>query len=89
MLAFPQAKLEEDIFMDFPAGVEYPASTKKQFVLKLDKNLYGLKNLAHNWFEILSAGLQDSEIGFKQSEIDPCVFFKKDEIISTWCLNAP
>ena len=53
-------------------------------MLKLDKNLYGLKNTAHNWFEMLSAGLQDSKIGFKQSEIDPCVFFKKDAIILTW-----
>ena len=23
-LAFPQAKLEEDVFMELPAGVEYP-----------------------------------------------------------------
>ena len=84
LLAFPQAKLEEDVFVEFPAGVECPGSTKKQLVLKLDKNLYGLKNAAHNWFEMLSTGLQNPKIGFKQSAIYPCVFFKKDAIILTW-----
>jgi hypothetical protein len=53
-------------------------------VLKLDKNLYGLKNAAHNWFQMLSNGLQHDKLGFKSSEIDPCVFFRKDAIILTW-----
>ena len=50
VLAFPQAKLEEDVFMEFPAGIECPDGSRKQYVLKLDKNLYGLKNAAHDWF---------------------------------------
>ena len=41
VLAFPQAKLEEDMFMELPARIEYPGGNKKQYVLKLDKNLYG------------------------------------------------
>ena len=82
VLAFPQAKLEEDVFMEFPAGVEYPDGNRKQYVLKLDKNLYGLKNAAHNWFQMLSKGFH--KLGFKSSEIDPCVFLRKDAIILTW-----
>ena len=70
--------------MELPAGVENPGSTRRQFVLKLDKNLYGLKNAAHNWFEMLSKGLQNKKLGFNQSEIDPCVFFRKDAIMLTW-----
>lgn len=84
VLAFPQAKLEEDVFMEFPAGVEYPGGSRKQFVLKLDKNLYGLKNAAHNWFQMLSSGLQSKKLNFQSSAIDPCVFFRKDAILLTW-----
>ena len=84
VLAFPQATLEEDVFMELPAGVEYPGGSRKQYVLKLDKNLYGLKSAAHNWFQMLSNGLQKDELGFKQSEVDPCVFIRKDAIMLTW-----
>ena len=65
LLAFPQAKLEEDVFMEFPAGIEYPDGSRKQYVLKLDKNIYGLKNAAHNWFQMISNGLQNEKLGFK------------------------
>ena len=70
--------------MEFPAGVEYPDGSRKQYVLKLNKNLYGLKKAAHNWFQMLSEGLQHEKLGFKPSEIDPCVFIRKDAIILTW-----
>jgi len=84
VLAFPQATLKEMVFMEFPAGVEYPNGSRKQYVLKLNKNLYGLKSGAYNWFQMLSEGLQHEKLGFKSSEIDPCVFIRKDAIILTW-----
>ena len=59
--------------MEFPAGVEYHDGSGKQYILKLDKNLYGLKNAAHDWFQMLSKDLQNEKLGFKSSEIDPCV----------------
>ena len=40
--------------------------------MKLKWNLYGLKQAAFNWNELLTAGLKS--IGFKQSEFDPCLF---------------
>ena len=33
---------------------------------------------------MLSNGLKHEKLGFKSSEIDPCVFFRKDAIILTW-----
>ena len=48
--------------MEFPAGVGCPDGGRKQWVLKLDKNLYGLKNAARNWFQMLSDGLQHPKI---------------------------
>ena len=72
VLAFPQAELKEDIFMEIPAGFSN-GELKRQYVLKLDKNLYGLKNAAFNWFQMLSDGLTNQKLNFKASEIDPCV----------------
>ena len=70
--------------MEFPAGVCSNAGTRKEYVLKLKKNLYGLKDAAHNWFQMLSKGLTGSKLGFKPSSIDPCVFLRKDAIMLTW-----
>ena len=53
-------------------------------MLKLDKNLYGLKNEAHNWFKLLSESLTGPSLNFKSSAIDPCVFLRRDAIILTW-----
>ena len=84
VLEFPQARLEEDVFMEFPAGIKYPDGNRKQYVLKLDKNLYGLKPAARNWFQMLSNDLQHNKLGIESSEIDRCVFFRKDVIILIW-----
>ena len=49
--AFPQATLPEgeDVYMEIPAGYHYEGATNSNMVLKLQKNLYGLKQAAYNW----------------------------------------
>ena len=79
ILAFPQAKLDVDIYMEIPAGMEFPGCFWKQYVLKLNKNLYGLKQAGLNWFNFLSEGLQQR--GFLQSAVDPCIMYRQDAII--------
>ena len=81
VLAFPQASLKpgEQIFMELPFGMSLPDKPAKLYVLKLKKNLYGLKQAGLNWFEYLKEGLE--ERGFRQSEVDPCVFFKHDAVL--------
>jgi len=83
VLAFPQAKLDVDVFMEIPAGMVLsgpPGSFYRgKFVLKLNKSLYGLKRASANWFEILSNGLKDR--GFKSSDVDPCVFISDKAFI--------
>jgi len=82
VLAFPQAPLDIDVFMELPYGFAVDGITdenSKGYVLKLNKSLYGLKQAAYNWFEMLSKGLRDR--GFKASETDPCVFLRKDCIV--------
>jgi hypothetical protein len=78
VLAFPQADLDIDIYMELPEGIEIDGG-KESHVLKLNKNLYGLKQASHNWFVMLSNGLKDR--GFTPSDMDPCVFYKEDMIV--------
>ena len=72
--AFPQATLAEEdaVYMNIPAGYHVGDDAEKgKYVLKLKKNLYGLKQASYNWSELLKAGLL--QLGFKQSEVDPCL----------------
>ena len=82
VLAYPQATLDTDVFMEIPAGMAVIDSSRKHFVLKLNKNLYGLKQTGLNWFEHLSKGL--TKRGFVPSEIDPCVFLSDKALILTY-----
>ena len=51
--AFPQADLEEDIWMYLPIGFQVDghteASSERIFLLKFNENLYGLKQGSYNW----------------------------------------
>ena len=44
---------------------------------KLKKSLYGLKQSGRNWSDTLNLHLSESELGFKQSINDPCIYYKK------------
>ena len=76
-LAYTQADLDVDIYIEIPAGFVAPEGG--DWVLKLDKNLYGLKQAGLNWFETLKTALEKR--GFRQSLIDPCCFLKDDIIV--------
>ena len=84
VLAFPQADLDVDIWMELPMGIEVSESPEKSraYVLKLKKSLYGLKQASLNWFEKLKQGLVDR--GFTPSEIDPCLYLKEDMVLLTY-----
>ena len=81
--AFPQASLPEDetIFMEIPDGYT-PNGHPKTKVLQLLKNLYGLKQAAFHWNEILRSGL--IKLGFTRCAIDPCLFLKKGIICAVY-----
>jgi hypothetical protein len=50
--------------------------------LTAEKSFYGLKQAGYNWFEKLCGGLVVQD--FIQSQVDKCVFFRKDCIILTY-----
>ena len=74
--AFTQAKLSEEVYIESPKG--FQRKDKKDQVIKLIKSLYGLRQAPKSFFDKLSAGLK--ERGFEQSNLDKCLFMKKDMI---------
>ena len=72
VLAFPQADIETELYMEIPKGFEFNQS-KKTHCLRLKKNLYGQKQAARVWTKHLHKGL--IKIGFTQSTIDECVYY--------------
>lgn len=71
--AFLKGALEDTIFMTQPLGFEdkhYP-----DYVCKLKKSLYGLKEAPRAWYDTLKSSSTD--IGFPQCTSDFSIFFKK------------
>jgi hypothetical protein len=60
--------------MKLPKGIETRYGNGRTHVLKLLKNLYGQKQAGRVWNEHLVSGLR--EIGFEQSKVDECVFYR-------------
>ena len=60
--------------MKFPQGIRSGKGSRKTHVLKLTKNLYGQKQAGRVWFKYLADKLK--KIGFKQSAVDECVFYR-------------
>ena len=77
VLVFPQADLDEDIYMELPFG--FNSNRQRTHVLKLNKSLYGLKQSSSNWFKFLTQSLVDRS--FIPSKIDPYFYYKETCII--------
>ena len=67
VLAFPQADFDVPVYMELPTGMdlEEKRENSSQYVLRLSKSLYGLKQGSHNWHNKLKKGLL--ERGFVES----------------------
>jgi Reverse transcriptase (RNA-dependent DNA polymerase)/GAG-pre-integrase domain len=77
VLAFPQAPVETDIYMEVPTG--FKLISKQDKVLKLVNNLYGQKQAGRVWNTFLNDGLK--KIGFTQSNNEPCLFWRNSTLI--------
>ena len=77
VLTHPQADLDVDIYIELPQGLNVGTESGR-YVLKLQKNLYGLKQTGHNRFEKLSSTL--GNLSITPSKVDPCVFIGEDVI---------
>jgi histone deacetylase 1/2 len=68
--AFLHGFLDEEVFMEQPQG--FIDETKPDFVCRLHKSLYGLKQVPRAWFQCLSQQL--IELGFQESINDYSLF---------------
>jgi reverse transcriptase-like protein len=73
--AFLNSKLGEDevIYLEQPPG--YETKDRKEWVYRLLKSLYGLKQGSRNWYDTLHKAMV--ELGFTRSEADRGIFFKR------------
>jgi hypothetical protein len=80
--AFLHGFLDEDVYMSQPPGYE----DKKQpnYVRKLDKAIYGLKQALRAWYSRLSMKLL--QLGFKISKVDNSLFYFKNNDVTTFIL---
>eukprot|EP00957_Ditylum_brightwellii_P210735 15365327-Ditylum_brightwellii.AAC.2 len=58
VLAFSQAELDVLVYMELPIGMDAQQGHTRDYVLRLNKSIYGLKQSSLNWFNLLSQALQ-------------------------------
>ena len=97
VLAFPQAKVRTDIYMHLPEKFRVkngklvldekaPHPSKQDEVVKLIQNVYGLADASYTWHLHVKRGLLSC--GFHQSQVDPCLFYKKDMLFILYIDDA-
>jgi len=90
--AFTQPPIAEDVYMHIPQGWHIAGNQLVQHdspkfrdcthYIKLEKSLCAIRQAARAWFHFLEPGL--TKLGFKASEVDPCLFFRSDCIIALY-----
>ena len=75
VLAFPQAPVERELYMEIPKGFDVSEGNPKDYLLKIHRNIYGQKQAGRVWNQYLVEKLTN-EIGFVQSKVDECLFYK-------------
>jgi hypothetical protein len=82
VMAYSQAPIEMDIYMELPQGIQTKHGNSKEHVLKLEKNIYGQKQAGRVWNSFLMDKL--ISIGFTTLLIDDCIFFCGDIIFMVY-----
>jgi hypothetical protein len=82
VLAYPQAPIEFDMYINLPKGIQMANGNRNTQVLKLLKNLYGQKQSGRVWNKHHTSGLV--KIGFVQSKVDECVFYRDGVIFMVY-----
>jgi hypothetical protein len=80
--AFLHGDLEEEVYIQQPPG--YENKFFPNYGCKLDKDLYGLKQVPRAWFAKLSKRLYD--LGFKGSNTDTSLFYYHKNHVSMFIL---
>jgi len=78
VMAYPQAPIEMDMYMELPQGIVVKGADSKQHVLKLLANIYDQKQDGRVWNAFFVEKLR--EISFTPSLVDDCGFYRGDTI---------
>jgi Reverse transcriptase (RNA-dependent DNA polymerase) len=70
--AFAQAELNEETYVEYPRFFEYKKG--EDYVLRLKKNLYGLRQAPQTFYKKLKQGLRECK--WVQSKTKACLFLK-------------
>ncbi len=84
-MAYPQAPIEMDMYMELSTGIHTKHGNSKDRILKLFANIYQ-KQAGCMWNSYLVTKLW--EINFKQPLIDDCVFYWDDVIFIVYVNNG-
>jgi hypothetical protein len=79
VMAYPQAPVEIDIYMELPQGIKTATVNSNDHVLKLLNNLNCQKQAGRVWNSFLVDKL--TSLGCNSLLIDDCVFFRGDIIL--------
>lgn len=71
--AYLHGDLDEDIYMEMPEWYDDSEDTS-EYVYKLNRGIYGLKQAGRQWNKKLDQSLRDA--GFIRCEQEPCVYYK-------------
>jgi len=71
--AFLHGDLKEEIYMTQPEG--YKVVGKEDWVCKLNKSLYGLKQSLRQWYKRFDTFMKDQK--YKRSKYDHCVYLRR------------
>ncbi len=81
-MAYPQAPIEMDIYMELTQGIQTKHGNSKDHVLKLEKNICSQNQAGCMWNSFHVDKLRS--IGFTTSLIDDCDFFCDDIIFMVY-----
>lgn len=73
--AFLNGDLKETVYMEQPNGLKIKG--KENYVFKLNKAIYGLKQASKAWYDKIDKALTDLQ--FRKSLSEPCVYIKSSE----------
>ncbi|KPJ11482.1 Retrovirus-related Pol polyprotein from transposon TNT 1-94 [Papilio machaon] len=72
--AFLNGDLRETVYMVQPDG--YKVKGKENYVFKLNKAIYGLKQASKAWYDKIDSALTDLQ--FRKTLSEPCVYIRSD-----------
>ena len=78
VMAYPQAPIDFDLYLDLPHGVDKKEVSNNMHVLKLLKNLYGYKQVGRVWNQYLFSGL--TNLRSMVSAVDECILYQVNVI---------